>query len=167
MRLSFTSVLITLGLASTAAADRLTIHHNCALFTSCRTTAIYYTDFASYSVDGGNGCKGTQVPGMVDFCIDSDKYRAHVQFSHQSHKRCLYADEPDYPDCGQYNQCWTLYMEEGPCYWRLPSDDSYPEIGDEKIETLSATVPSAEWTVAPTLPESSQPAEPAEPVEQA
>lgn len=160
MRPSLSSVLLAVGIASTAAADKLIVSQVCTLGVACTNIARFYTDFGDWSVNGNDGCHGTPVPGMVDFCIDWSKLRGHFRFSHQSFKRCLGVSDPEFDTCGKFNNCNVFIFDEVPCTWRLPADDSYPEPGDEKIPTLSATLVAAHQTVGATLPGSSEPAEP-------
>ncbi|KAL0935595.1 uncharacterized protein CTRU02_210186 [Colletotrichum truncatum] len=162
MHLSLSSVVLALGLVSTAAADRLVVTRTCYGGALCRNFGAFVTDFGVYSVNADDGCHGTSVPGMVEFCVDWSRVRGHFRFSHQSHKRCMGVSQPDMDTCAKLISCDTWTFEEVPCTWRLPADDEYPNPGDEAIATLSATLAAADATVAATLPGSSEPAVPVE-----
>ncbi|GAB1319907.1 hypothetical protein MFIFM68171_10117 [Madurella fahalii] len=90
MRLEFLTLLATL--AATCAADSLALFEGCLSFTSqnCRRErGVFFTSNGGYNVDANDGCRGTSVPGMVEFCIDWANNRGRFRFSHQSSKRCL------------------------------------------------------------------------------
>ncbi|KAF4512817.1 hypothetical protein G6O67_000155 [Ophiocordyceps sinensis] len=72
-------------------------------------------DQGSYVVDGASGCRGTGVPGMVEFCVDWPKKRGHFRFDGQR-RRCLVQKSGKYWLSGGHT-CQEWVMEEAPCRW--------------------------------------------------
>lgn len=135
MQLTSALSLAALGLAGTAAADRLLISHFCWL--TCRNQGTFITDFGRYSVNGNDGCHGTSVPGMTEFCLDHRRDRGHFRFSHQGHKRCLRRSHNNDSDCGEA-ACWTSVWNEVACTWREAGGGE--EEGEEEIASVSLTI---------------------------
>lgn len=107
-------VPIALGLAATALADRMIVSQYCYL--TCRYPAEFITSVGRYDVDAADGCRGTPVPGMTEFCVDWRNSRGHFKFSHQANKRCMRVTSDDWYDCG-IASCYTIYFDEVPCTW--------------------------------------------------
>ena len=139
MRLDIPAIIA--AMAATIAADRLEVHTRCAPGSCDSRSGIFYTDFGSYSVDANEGCRGTSVPGMTEFCMDWGRRRGHFRFSHQGNKRCLTQDSETKYGCDDANVgCWKTTWRELPCNWReVP-------VPEEELATESAA-PSAATTL--------------------
>ncbi|KAF2625732.1 hypothetical protein BU25DRAFT_109986 [Macroventuria anomochaeta] len=109
------STIVSLGLASLAAADRLTLDYNCGL-THCHHDTWYETDFDSFSVDYYGGCGRPNIPYMQELCIDEGKQRAHFRFEGQG-RRCMKLEEHQDGGCDGWNTCATNIYTETPCTW--------------------------------------------------
>ncbi|KAL6412987.1 hypothetical protein AUP68_02481 [Ilyonectria robusta] len=135
-------ILATLAaLASGAVADRMEVFTECAAFGQCNSgNAFFYTDFGTYKVNANTGCRGTGVPGMVEFCVDWDRRRAHFRFDHQSNKRCLVQRSETAYGCNA-QACWKTTWEEVGCSWRQAQGDA------EEVASTSAA--AATETEAP------------------
>jgi hypothetical protein len=76
----------------------------------------FHTDFGSYEVDATEGCRGTGVPGMTEFCMDWTNTRGHFRFSGQN-RRCIKKN----PAGDRYNCDWVACYHdiwpEVPCTW--------------------------------------------------
>ncbi|KAK4104366.1 hypothetical protein N658DRAFT_251601 [Parathielavia hyrcaniae] len=97
----------------------------------------FFTCCGQYHVNADEGCRGTSVPGMVEFCVDWGNQRGHFRFSHQSFKRCMRkASEQNMTEnlplwCPTNTACIISDWEEIPCSWR--------EVPAEPEATVSAT----------------------------
>lgn len=130
--------IIVAGLAAlttSVVGDQLITVEGCDvdLFRVC---GLYYstfvTDFGRYNVDAHNGCRGTSVPGMTEFCVDWPRSRGHFKFSHQSFKRCLVRESTvRFTGDGYWGiECWRATWNERPCTWReIPSNGTTPTNG--------------------------------------
>lgn len=121
MRFQFAAVLA--ALAASVAADRLEVLTLCTSDSSQCTSpyGVFYTDFGSYDVDANDGCRGTGVPGMVDFCMDWGNLRGHFRFDHQPFKRCLrMTSRTPREHCSPVLAllCDRSYWDEVACSWR-------------------------------------------------
>jgi len=115
MRFDILAVLA--ALAMNASADRMEVFTKCAACKNCdSSTALFYTDYGTYKVNAEEGCRRTKVPGMVKFCVDWGKRRAHFKISGQS-KRCLTQDLENPYGCPSV-QCFKTTWKEIPCHWR-------------------------------------------------
>lgn len=120
MRFDIIATLATL--AATGAADSMILYSRCSKnFGHEECTPIdgfFYTDFGTYTIKNGkDGCRKIGVPGMTGFCIDWKKNRAHFQFDHQDHKRCLNLKTKDGYPC-DFPYCHKTQWEEVQCNWR-------------------------------------------------
>jgi hypothetical protein len=85
------------------------------------TCPAFVTANGRYDVNANNGCRGTSVPGMSEFCVDTKNNRAHFKFSFQTVKHCLRKVSNTTPECngsgpGQvcsYSENW----QPTPCTW--------------------------------------------------
>lgn len=134
MRLNIISTSSILGLAATTLADRLIVSQYCYL--GCTYPATFITDYGRYDVSAAEGCRGTPVPGMTEFCIDWRNARGHFRYSHQGNKRCLKEVRSDMESCG-IASCSTIYFDEVPCTWREAGVDE----GVDEVE--GPVVPSS------------------------
>ncbi|KAF4441827.1 hypothetical protein F53441_11912 [Fusarium austroafricanum] len=139
MRLDIPTIIA--AMAATVAADRLDVITNCAAGSCKSENGMFYTDFGSYRVNANEGCRGTSVPGMTEFCMDWGRRRGHFRFSHQDYKRCLTQASEDQFGCGENMDCWKTTWREIACNWReVP-------VPKEELATESAA-PSAATTLA-------------------
>ncbi|KAK4155838.1 hypothetical protein C8A00DRAFT_31281 [Chaetomidium leptoderma] len=99
MYLSIPSVLAALALAATASADK------------------FKTANGVYDVDASNGCRGTSVPGMIEFCVDWPNARAHFKFAGWTGKSCLKETSHSWETCGDYSDCANSYFTPVKCTW--------------------------------------------------
>lgn len=136
-------ILATLAaLASGAVADRMEVFTECAAFGQCSSAnAFFYTDYGTYRVDANTGCRGTSVPGMIEFCVDWDNRRAHFVYNGQN-KRCLIQRSETVYGCAA-QQCWKTTWEEVGCSWRKALEEG------EDIASVSATKAAAIETEEP------------------
>jgi hypothetical protein len=122
MRCPKTVGLLLAALAGKSAADNLAAYTVCYdLFGCPQNDGAFITDFGAYRVDAGDGCHATDVPGMVEFCVDWGQARAHFRFSHQSDKRCLRVTavlDLDNDWCPTNSFCKYILFEEVGCNWR-------------------------------------------------
>jgi hypothetical protein len=139
-------------LFGTCTADKMWVHTTCPIFGSCDSSrALFYTDYGVYLVNANEGCRGTNVPGMIDFCMDWGNQRGHFQFSHQDFKRCLrHASSDDYScsDGMWVVRCSDTWWDEVPCTWKVapPSQNQ----NETEKATVSATL-APESVVTDTL----------------
>lgn len=119
-----TLLLTTLTALSTpAAADWLETTWTCfrgnCFYTPNMDYSHFHTDFGRYWVDAKEGCRGTGVPGMTEFCVDWGHTRGHFKFDHQDFRRCFQKnDKGEYYDCGSPDrQCWRDTWPEVRCTW--------------------------------------------------
>lgn len=120
--MQFSSITVLLAALSTAVlADRMTITTKCPCngCGSCNSHGTFFTDFGAYGINANEGCRGTGVPGMVDFCVDWGRGRGHFQFSHQSFKRCLLMRSRVSYGCEDAHTCDVSEWVESPCTWRM------------------------------------------------
>ncbi|KAL2074271.1 hypothetical protein VTL71DRAFT_8049 [Oculimacula yallundae] len=134
MRFPAVSALLGLGLSlsTTVLADRMIIWQYC--YFSCTYPAIFYTSAGSYDIDASDGCRGTSVPGMTEFCVDHRNSRGHFKFSHQNYKRCMIETSNETSDCG-IAFCINSYWDEVPCTW---GTGRMGEIEGGEVENVSA-----------------------------
>jgi hypothetical protein len=118
MRFDINAIIAALAL--TAAADRLEVFTTCAAFGQCESSGgTFYTDFGAYKVNANEGCRGTSVPAMTEFCMDWGNRRGHFRFSGQGNKRCLVQDSESTAACGSSGtDCYRTTWKEVACYWR-------------------------------------------------
>ncbi|KAL2070107.1 hypothetical protein VTL71DRAFT_14787 [Oculimacula yallundae] len=126
---SVASLVALMSLATTTLADSMYVEVYCYL--DCRYPATFYTSAGSYSVTASDGCRGTSVPGMVEFCVDNPQGRGHFRFSHQNFKRCMRLTRSTDRDCG-IAYCQNNTWEEVPCTWRIGDEE-----GAEDVESVS------------------------------
>ncbi|KAH7188053.1 uncharacterized protein B0J16DRAFT_370073 [Fusarium flagelliforme] len=119
-------------LATTCAADSMTVNTRCTATNCNKKDARFFTDAGSYAVSGEDGCRGTGVPGMTDFCIDWSRGRGHFKYSHQSSKRCMLMRSEVVYGC-DWHQCRRSEWAEVPCNWRLANPGA-----DTTLATVSA-----------------------------
>ncbi|KAF5575050.1 hypothetical protein FPANT_11499 [Fusarium pseudoanthophilum] len=147
MRFDITAIIAAMAL--TVSADRMEV------FTACKPTACnssegtFYTDFGAYRVNANEGCRGTSVPAMTEFCIDWSNRRGHFRFSGQANKRCLVQDSETRVGCGSDGtDCFRTTWKEVACYWReipIPED----QLATESHSTFfTSTVPTVATNVA-------------------
>jgi hypothetical protein len=145
---------LAIALAARVAADSLAVYTQCIdVFGSavgCRDDGIFYSfgDTVGFNVNADAGCRGTAVPGMVDFCVDWSRSRAHFRFGDQASKRCLVITA--IMDIGNWEceagfTCRFILFEEVGCTWR--------EIPAETQSTVSgaATPTNSNSTATATL----------------
>lgn len=124
-------------LATSGMADRMTIYEECSVTDCIRRNSLFFTDFGTYNIDASNGCRGTSVPGMVEFCVDIPRNRAHFRFGNQN-KRCMVlASKSSYP-C-EYYYCNRAEFVEVGCSWR----EAPEEVGNTVSEVVTESVPTA------------------------
>ncbi|KAG5659155.1 hypothetical protein KAF25_000357 [Fusarium avenaceum] len=118
MRFDITAIVASLAL--TATADRMEVFTSCAAFGQCTSeSGTFYTDFGVYKVNANEGCRGTSVPAMTEFCMDWGNRRGHFRFSGQANKRCLVQDSENTAACGSSGtDCWRTTWKEVACFWR-------------------------------------------------
>ncbi|PVH84686.1 hypothetical protein DL98DRAFT_610100 [Cadophora sp. DSE1049] len=140
MRLSTFSSLIALGLSTTALADSMIVYQYCYL--SCTYPATFTTSAGTYDVNAADGCRGTSVPGMTEFCIEWCNSRGHFKYSHQNYKRCMVITSDEWYDCG-IASCYYIYWNEVGCSWptgRVEGIDVGEVEGEEgEVESVPAT----------------------------
>jgi hypothetical protein len=132
----FAALTLLVASATTCLADGMRVVTVCTEFGYCNSRrGTFQTDYGFYPVDANDGCRGTSVPGMVEFCVDWARQRGHFRFDHQSFKRCMRkASESNMSDpliCPTNNSCVESWWEETPCNWR--------EVPVEPEATVSAT----------------------------
>lgn len=118
MRLSISSLIAGLTLATTAAADSMYLQTYCFTL-ACTSNGYFITAFGRYDVDGDNGCRQTSVPGMIEFCIDEKRERMHFKFQGQE-KRCMKVFDSEWALCSDDNKfatCSSTSWDEVPCDW--------------------------------------------------
>ncbi|RFN48192.1 hypothetical protein FIE12Z_7550 [Fusarium flagelliforme] len=112
----FDIVAVHAALTIKASADRMEVFTAYAAVGQSNSYAFFYTDYGTYKINANEGCRGTSVPGMVKFCVDWGKRRAHFKFSGQR-KRCLTQDSENAYGCPAVS-CHKTTWREIPCHWR-------------------------------------------------
>ncbi|KAK3293065.1 uncharacterized protein B0H64DRAFT_376033 [Chaetomium fimeti] len=77
----------------------------------------FHTANGDYSIDADNGCRGTSVPDMIEFCADYARDRAHFKFKGWTTKSCLHVTSSDINTCGTGFTCGTMIFEPVKCTW--------------------------------------------------
>ncbi|KAM5352991.1 hypothetical protein ACJ41O_005713 [Fusarium nematophilum] len=131
----FDIVATLAALASGAVADRMEVFTECGVGQCSSSNAFFYTDYGSYRVNANTGCRGTGVPGMVEFCVDWDRRRAHFRYGGQG-KRCLLQRSETAYGC-QYDACWKTTWEEVSCGWKKAA------VEEEDVTSITATTAAA------------------------
>lgn len=118
----FTTLIV--GFATISVADHMTVNEEYGGFGQYdRSDAIFFTDYGAYRVNANNGCRGTSVPGMTDFCVDWARTRGHFKYSHQDFKRCMIVtSRTGYPCLA--SECQRYEFGEVGCSWRLAEGNS-------------------------------------------
>ncbi|KAK4155025.1 hypothetical protein C8A00DRAFT_13922 [Chaetomidium leptoderma] len=117
MRLGYLTAVLA-ALATTGAADRMTVNTQCPCdwCGACDSRdATFFTDFGAYGVNANKGCRKTNVPHMVEFCVDWDKGRAHFRYDKQD-KRCLVMKSRVATSCSA-DHCHRSEWEPIACSW--------------------------------------------------
>ncbi|PKS05495.1 hypothetical protein jhhlp_008873 [Lomentospora prolificans] len=118
MHFNIPAVIAALGLATTAAADRMIVSSYCFTL-ACNHNGEFITDHGRYRVDASDGCRDPDVPAMKRLCIDQKRARGHFQFNGQG-RRCMKETKSDFKTCSddfQFASCSTSYWDEVPCTW--------------------------------------------------
>ncbi|KAK6211147.1 hypothetical protein QIS74_10411 [Colletotrichum tabaci] len=139
------------ALATTSVADLLWAVVECDWNGNCnRVHSTFYTSYGSYSVDASDGCRGTSVPGMTEFCLDWSRSRGHFKYSHQSFKRCLVMTSiTTLNPPGSSTSSW----EERACTWRLPAPEEASNPANGTAETTVSVVAENPVPVATGAPQ--------------
>jgi len=150
------SILLAAATAITTslALDRLETVETCDadIFVFCGLyRSWFHTDFGVYEVDAHDGCRGTGVPGMTEFCVDWPRGRGHFKYSHQDFKRCFVRQSEEYFTDGICpNECWRKWWGEVPCSWREAGDDSDATVSVSElpgnVTEATASIPAAAAT---------------------
>ena len=77
----------------------------------------FHTANGQYRVNANNGCRGTSVPDMIEFCVDIPKSRAHFKFKGWTGKSCLHVTSSDINTCGTGETCGTMSFTPVKCTW--------------------------------------------------
>jgi hypothetical protein len=114
--------LAALATATCALADGMAVFTYCASFNIWCTSVsgVFTTDYGSYRVDANEGCRGTGVPGMTEFCVDWGNSRGHFRFGGQA-RRCMSKKHTmnidGYGQCPTGSTCNLSAWEEVRCTW--------------------------------------------------
>ncbi|KAK4151560.1 hypothetical protein C8A00DRAFT_35811 [Chaetomidium leptoderma] len=111
-------VLLTslVALATTASADYLDVTVIC-VFGGCNNVGYFTTAHGTYQVNANDGCRGTSVPDMTEFCVDWKNGRAHFKFKGWTTKSCLKETKSDINGCGPMTTCGTSNFTPIKCTW--------------------------------------------------
>lgn len=159
MRLIPSTILAWLCLPASllpfVSADRMIVVLTQVALVKDYYTGVFYTDHGEYGIDPSPGCRGTKVPGMVEFCVDYGQRRVHFRFSHQSDKRCMRMTEIEdispapKPGDNVLTGYIRMLFEEASCNWRrrdLSSDGS----GSNATESVASESAVADTEVPAT-----------------
>ncbi|KAF5253891.1 hypothetical protein FANTH_1216 [Fusarium anthophilum] len=147
MRFDITAIIAAMALV--VSADRMEVFTSCAAGSCHSDDGIFYTDFGAYRVNANEGCRGTSVPAMTEFCMDWSNRRGHFRFSGQANKRCLVQDSENKVGCGSDGtDCWKTTWKEIACYWReIPIPEE--QLATEPHSTFfTSTVPTVATSFA-------------------
>ncbi|KAK4149010.1 hypothetical protein C8A00DRAFT_38410 [Chaetomidium leptoderma] len=117
MYLNIPSLVTVLGLAAMASADSMAVSSNCNLYGYCRRSGQFTTANGVYSVDAAEGCRSTSVPGMIEFCVDWGRNRAHFKFQGWTGKSCLAVSSHKVLNCGPTAYCAYTEFTPVKCSW--------------------------------------------------
>lgn len=137
------------ALVATVAADRIEVFSNCGPFGCNRSSATWYNDHdQQFYVNGNDGCRDPDVPGVYQVCFDwgKDRKRGHFYADGQG-KRCFRQySEFQHTYCGT-GECYTTWFTESPCNWR----EATPEEGVGRVTAagdVSSTAEAAKVTTS-------------------
>ncbi|KAK3345869.1 hypothetical protein B0T25DRAFT_583166 [Lasiosphaeria hispida] len=99
-----TRFLVATMLAATVSADHATVYSDCPAIGLCiRSQLVWYTNFASYTLDQGDGCDySPNIPDVYEFCMDWNNLRGHFRANNQP-VRCIRLDAGRLSDPHLYN----------------------------------------------------------------
>lgn len=118
MKLNIASLVTSLALAATVAADSMIVNNYC-LTLICNRPDRSMTAYGDFDVNAEEGCRSTGVPGMVEFYMDWGNARMHFRFNGQS-KRCMWETGNDWEkrsDNYDWASCSTSYFTKVACDW--------------------------------------------------
>lgn len=105
-------------LATTAAAEHMFVSEYCATLV-CNRNGRFVTNWGDFQVDAGDGCRGTPVPNMVEWCIDTQRERGHFRYEGQG-KRCMVVESSEWQRCSDdwaWATCASEVWKEVNCTW--------------------------------------------------
>ncbi|PVH79025.1 hypothetical protein DL98DRAFT_533383 [Cadophora sp. DSE1049] len=118
MKLPLLTVTTAVLTATGVLADSMQVWIYC--YGGCTYDGRFHTAYGSFDVDAKDGCRGTSVTGMTEFCVDWPRKRGHFKFQNQD-RRCMVQTVEEHgfddPRCGVELDCWYAVMEERPCTW--------------------------------------------------